>query len=67
VISFRFAKMEPPELRATDHYRGRAADCLILSECTDDTEARMFILAFAETFEQIARDAEAFSGDALLK
>jgi hypothetical protein len=64
MISFRFAKMEPPELRAADHYRGRAADCLILAECTEGTEAR--ILAFAETFEQIARDAEALSGDALL-
>ena len=66
MISLRFAVSAPLVMRAGDHYRGRAADCLALAECAEDVDARTLFLAVAESFEHIAREADAIGCGALL-
>ena len=66
MISIRFAPSGSPEMWAADHYRGRAACCMVLADCTKDLEARALFLAVAKSFEEIAKDAETLNGGALL-
>ena len=66
VTSVRLVLPPLTALRATDHYRARAAYCVEIAESTTDSEVQALFLAVARCFEQVAEEAEILDGGALL-